>query len=72
MKPAQIRHVFYREDAKGVALRAKEREEESWLEGSREPWLDHLLSLLLPLVEYVEMKQSMTYTMEPAPRRFIS
>lgn len=64
--------MSFRDDANGVALRAAPGKEAFWLEGSREPWLDHLLTVLLPLVEYVEMKQSMMYTTEPAPRRFIS
>lgn len=72
LTPSQLRYVYFRDDVEGVALRAASGMEDSWLDGSRESWLDHLLGVLLPLVEYVEMKQSMTYNMEPAPRRFIS
>lgn len=59
MEYTQLQHVSFRGDINGVAIRSTIGKEEAWLEGNREDWLDHLLSLLLPLVEYVETKQSL-------------
>lgn len=59
MEYSQLQHVSFRGDVNGVAIRSAVGSEEAWLEGDREDWLDHLLSLLLPLVEYVETKQSL-------------
>lgn len=56
----------------GVTIRGVEGEEEAWLAGDREQWLDHVLSLLLPLVEYVEMKQTFQLNIDAPPRRFVS
>lgn len=68
----QLRHVTFRLDANGIAIQGTEGEEEAWLKGNREEWLDHLLSLLLPLVEYVETKQSLQMNLHPPPQRFVS
>lgn len=70
MEYSQLQHVSFREDVNGVAIRSSVGKEEEWLKGNREDWLDHLLSLLLPLVEYVETKQSlqMKSSSVPPPR----
>jgi len=70
MEYRQLQHVSFRGDVGGVAIRGHDGKEEAWLKGDREEWLDHLLSLLLPLVEYVETKQSlqMKGTRAPPPQ----
>lgn len=70
MEYSQLEHVSFRGDVDGVAIRGTAGTEEAWLKGDREEWLDHLLSLLLPLVEYVETKQSlqMKSSTRPPPR----
>ncbi|CBN78452.1 conserved unknown protein [Ectocarpus siliculosus] len=67
---SQLQRISFRGDVGGVALRGVAGEEEAWLKGDREEWLDHLLSVLLPLVEYVETKQSlqMKSTRAPPPK----
>ena len=69
---SQLKHVSFRGDANGVAIRGVLGEEEAWLKGDREEWLDHLLSLLLPLVEYVETKQSLQMNLKQPPPKFVS
>ncbi|CAM9839130.1 unnamed protein product, partial [Choristocarpus tenellus] len=54
----ELQQISFREDVGGIALRGKVGSEREWREGDREPWLDHLLTMLLPLVEFVELKQS--------------
>lgn len=66
-----LQYVSFREDAEGVALQAAEGGEEMWMLGDREQWLDHLLALLLPMVEYVEVKQSLHHKDNPLPRKFM-
>lgn len=69
---SQLKHVSFRDDANGVVIRGVIGEDEAWLKGDREEWLDHLLSLLLPLVEYVETKQSLQMNLKQPPPKFVS
>lgn len=68
----QLEHVAFREDVGGIALRGVEGEQEAWLSGDREQWMDRVLALLLPLVEYVEAKQHQHMKGGAMPRTFIS
>lgn len=73
MEYSQLEHVTFRGDVGGVAIRGPLGKQEAWLKGDREEWLDHLLSLLLPLVEYVETKQSLQMKSSTrAPPQFVA